>query len=276
MSRSPSRWSLVRISRPELSRSSRPTGNTQRGRSAERVVDGGPAAGVDARRDEAHRLVERDHDALACRRRRAAPSTRDAVAARVDPAPGPALDGAADPHAAVGDPALRLARASTTPNFESARASDSAARSAAGLRPGAGRLAEGERHLRLRTTSLPVDARRGPAGSPSCCASAAPSPSSSTWSPATHRAPVAHPVDAHEVDRGGARFSGLDRISTAPAWAIASVRIEAGSVGTPPGPGDEVALVRGDVLEPDDAPVRLQLEDAVHQQERASGGAGSP
>ena len=32
------------------------------------------------------------------------------------------------------------------------------------------------------------------------------------------------------------RFSGLERMSTAPAWAMASVRIEAGMVGTPPGP----------------------------------------
>src|SRR4051812_6664733 len=32
------------------------------------------------------------------------------------------------------------------------------------------------------------------------------------------------------------RFSGLDRMRTAPAWAIASVRIEAGRTGLPPGP----------------------------------------
>ena len=31
-------------------------------------------------------------------------------------------------------------------------------------------------------------------------------------------------------------FSGFARMSTAPAWAMASVRMDAGSTGTPPGP----------------------------------------
>ena len=68
---------------------------------------------------------------------------------------------------------------------------------------------------------------------------------------------------------------GLERISTAPAWAMASVRIEAGSTGTPPGPGDEVALVGGDVLERRRRAVLLQLQDAVHEQERIAVRAGS-
>ena len=55
----------------------------------------------------------------------------------------------------------------------------------------------------------------------------------------------------------------------APTWAIASVRIVGGSAGRAAVAGRrEIPLVDRDVLDADDALVRLELDDAIDEQER--------
>ena len=98
---------------------------------AEGVVDGGPPAGVRPGRDEALRLVEGDDHP---RRVVADPPAvhEDPVAGRVDPAGRPALEGAVDAHAAVGDPALGLAARRDAELGEGAGEGDGARRPQAG------------------------------------------------------------------------------------------------------------------------------------------------
>ena len=64
------------------------------------------------------------------------------------------------------------------------------------------------------------------------------------------------------------RFSGFDRIRIAPTCAMASVRIVGRQHRALAGPVPEVALVERDVLDADDALVRLELGDAIDQQKR--------
>ena len=64
------------------------------------------------------------------------------------------------------------------------------------------------------------------------------------------------------------RFSGFDRIRIAPTCAMHSVRIVGGKRRAFTGLMGQIALVEGDVLDPDDPLVRLQLGDAIDQQKR--------
>ena len=143
-----------------------------------------------------------------------------------------------------------------TPNFESARASE--------RRPGAGscgrrgcgaagqgvsgrRIAEGEGHLPLADAPA-VDARDALAGCPSSTRRRTTVASSMTGVAGDDRAPVAHAVDAHEVDEPD-RFSGFVRMRTAPGLGHRLRQDRGRQHRTAAGPGDEVPLVGGDVLD---------------------------
>ena len=64
------------------------------------------------------------------------------------------------------------------------------------------------------------------------------------------------------------RFSGFARIMIAPTCATTSVRIVGGSAGRPSTDGRQVPLVVGDVLDPDDPLVDLELRDPIDEQKR--------
>ena len=180
VSRSPSLWSLVRISRPELSRSSRPTGNTQRGRSPSASYTVGRPPG-------STRVVTRPTGLWSAitTRSTSSPTRRPSTVTRSRRGSmrrrGERSTAPADPHAPVRDPALRLAP-----------------RADAELRERAG---ERHRALRLRLQAGPGRSPSANVISPSHASfpstSARPrrlpillrirstSPSSRTWSPAT-------------------------------------------------------------------------------------------
>ena len=218
--------------------------------------------------------MEGDDDALASRRPTGRPSTVDPVAARVDPAMRPTARRAVHAHAAVARSSARLLRASRR-------------RTSRGRGPGRGGavraprrrfrrsrpVAEGERHLAF-AHDLPVHPGH-PAQAAHLAAQAHHRRLEEHLVARDHRPSVAHAVDAHEVDEARAVLGlGQDQHRARLGHGLGEDR--GGQHGNAPRARDEVALVRGDVLDARRSGGPPRARGCGPREGRGSGGAGSP
>ena len=265
-----------------MSRSSRPTGNTQAPTSPRNSIDGRASARVGARGDASERLVKRQHQALGLVAHAAAVYAHP-VALRVEAERRRPHDAAVHADAASLDLAhgfrarahaeLRERPRQGQPALEFSRPLSwrPAARRAA-RRPTHSRrlrVPEGEGHLSL-ADHLPVDTGDAPQA-PHRTPQAQHRGFEEHLVARGDRPPVAHAVDAHEVDEAGVVLR-LREDQHGPRLGHRLGQDRRGQHRDPAGSGDEVALVRRHVLDPQHAFVSLQLDDSVDQQERMAVG----